>query len=216
MISPRPASGAATPFARSFGRLSTGLKMLIILSMALLPLGIIALLASIQSAQVNRQRRVATIRVIAIDSADRLDLSLTRTVLAMRAAGTALAENSASVASCRHTVAALDAAVHLQGPDGMRAVPLTELHRLPEDRPDLETVLRPGELIAAVELPALPRGARSPYRKVRDRSPSRRCTGGRRRRRRSVPPPKRSSPKRSRCATTPSRSNSRSAPSSRS
>ncbi len=102
--------GGAAPLAALFGRLSTGMKMLIILSMALLPLGIIALLASIQTAQANRARRVTTIRMIAIDSGDRLDLSLTRTMLALRAAGTALAENSAGGASCRHTLEALDAA----------------------------------------------------------------------------------------------------------
>jgi xanthine dehydrogenase YagS FAD-binding subunit len=47
---------------------------------------------------------------------------------------------------------------------------LTELHRLPGDRPDLDTVLHPGELITAIELPPMPDGARSAYRKVRDRA----------------------------------------------
>lgn len=67
-------------------------------------------------------------------------------------------------------LAALDAVVHLQGAGGERRLPMTELHRLPGDRPDLDTVLEPGELITAVELPALPSAARSTYRKVRDRS----------------------------------------------
>lgn len=67
-------------------------------------------------------------------------------------------------------LAALDAVVHVDGPDGARTLPLTELHRLPGDRPDLDTVLRPGELIAAIELPPMPGGARSTYRKVRDRA----------------------------------------------
>lgn len=67
-------------------------------------------------------------------------------------------------------LAALDAVVHLEGPDGARTLPLTELHRLPGERPDVETELRPGELITAVELPALPFAARSTYRKVRDRA----------------------------------------------
>ncbi|MEJ8857586.1 xanthine dehydrogenase family protein subunit M [Variovorax robiniae] len=65
---------------------------------------------------------------------------------------------------------ALDAVVHLQGSRGKRALPLVELHRLPEDRPEIETWLEPGELITAVELPALAFSARSTYRKVRDRS----------------------------------------------
>jgi xanthine dehydrogenase YagS FAD-binding subunit len=67
-------------------------------------------------------------------------------------------------------LAALDAVVHLVGPRGARSLPLNDLHRLPGDRPDLETELRPGELITAVELPPLPFAARSNYRKVRDRS----------------------------------------------
>jgi xanthine dehydrogenase YagS FAD-binding subunit len=67
-------------------------------------------------------------------------------------------------------LAALDATVHLQGPAGTRRLKLTGLHRLPGTRPDLETALEPGELITAVELPALPAGARSTYRKVRDRA----------------------------------------------
>jgi xanthine dehydrogenase YagS FAD-binding subunit len=47
---------------------------------------------------------------------------------------------------------------------------LTELHRLPGDHPEIDTVLGPGELITAIELPALPMAARSTYRKVRDRA----------------------------------------------
>jgi xanthine dehydrogenase YagS FAD-binding subunit len=67
-------------------------------------------------------------------------------------------------------LAALDATVHLAGADGTRTLPFEALHRLPGDTPDKETELRPGELITAVELPALPLARRSTYRKVRDRS----------------------------------------------
>ena len=67
-------------------------------------------------------------------------------------------------------LAALDAVVHLRHANGERTLPLIDLHRLPGDRPDLETRLEPGELIVAVELRALPPAARSTYRKVRDRS----------------------------------------------
>ena len=67
-------------------------------------------------------------------------------------------------------LAALDATVHLQGPSGSRTLPFTDLHRLPGDAPQIETVLQPGELITAVTLPPLPFAARSTYRKVRDRS----------------------------------------------
>jgi xanthine dehydrogenase YagS FAD-binding subunit len=67
-------------------------------------------------------------------------------------------------------LAALDAVVHLRSASGERTVDLCDLHRLPEDRPDIETVLEPGELITAVELPPPNPGERSTYRKVRDRS----------------------------------------------
>lgn len=65
---------------------------------------------------------------------------------------------------------ACDAIVHVQGVHGARSIPLTEFYRLPEDRPDLETVLAPGELITAISLPPLALAHRSTYRKVRDRS----------------------------------------------
>lgn len=65
---------------------------------------------------------------------------------------------------------ALDGLVHLEGPDGARTLPLAEFHRLPGDTPEIETHLRPGELIVAIELPALPFAATSIYRKVRDRA----------------------------------------------
>lgn len=67
-------------------------------------------------------------------------------------------------------LAALDAQEHLAGPAGRRVAPLTELHRLPGDRPDIEAVLAPGELVTAGELPPAPAAARSTYRKVRDRA----------------------------------------------
>lgn len=65
---------------------------------------------------------------------------------------------------------ALDAVVHIEGRDGARTLPFGELHRLPDDRPDLDTVLAAGELITAIELPPLGVAARSTYRKVRDRA----------------------------------------------
>lgn len=67
-------------------------------------------------------------------------------------------------------LAALDADVLLLGPDGRRTVPLTAFHRLPGDRPDLDTVIRPGELVTGVRLPASSAGLPSAYRKARDRA----------------------------------------------
>ena len=65
---------------------------------------------------------------------------------------------------------ALDAQVRVQGRGGERVVPLAGFHRLPGDTPQRDTVLEHGDLITAVDLPALPLAANSRYRKVRDRA----------------------------------------------
>ena len=67
-------------------------------------------------------------------------------------------------------LAVLDTVVETQGPGGPRTIPIPGLHRLPGADPTRDTVLQPGELIVAVELPPLPAAARSVYRKVRDRA----------------------------------------------
>ena len=67
-------------------------------------------------------------------------------------------------------LAALGASVLVLGPQGERTIPLVEFYRLPGDEPQRDTVLEHGELITAVDLPALPFATRSHYRKVRDRA----------------------------------------------
>src|SRR5205807_3875705 len=65
---------------------------------------------------------------------------------------------------------ALDASVEVRSARGQRIVPLGQLHRLPGDTPHLETALEPGEVIAAITVPASPVTRRSHYLKVRDRA----------------------------------------------
>ncbi|MBD2261174.1 xanthine dehydrogenase family protein subunit M [Pseudanabaena sp. FACHB-2040] len=65
---------------------------------------------------------------------------------------------------------ALDAVVQLRGPDGERSIPIASFHLLPGDTPERETVLQPGELIIAVEVPASDAATQSHYLKVRDRA----------------------------------------------
>jgi xanthine dehydrogenase YagS FAD-binding subunit len=67
-------------------------------------------------------------------------------------------------------LAALDAVVHVHGTAGLRAVPLSGLYRLPGGEPDRDTTLGRGDLITAVEIPALAYARNSAYRKVRDRA----------------------------------------------
>ena len=65
---------------------------------------------------------------------------------------------------------ALDAEVIIRSEvGGTRTIGLAEFYRLPGDTPHIETTLAPGELVAAVHLPA-PTGDRQVYRKVRDRA----------------------------------------------
>jgi xanthine dehydrogenase YagS FAD-binding subunit len=65
---------------------------------------------------------------------------------------------------------ACDAVVFVAGPAGERRIKLEELHLLPGDTPEKETVLQQGDLITAVEIPPLAFARRSLYRKVRDRA----------------------------------------------
>ncbi|MGA5200415.1 FAD binding domain-containing protein [Streptomyces variegatus] len=65
--------------------------------------------------------------------------------------------------------AALEAQVRLLGPDGERQVPFADFLLRPGSTPNREQALRKGELITAVEIPALPRPLKSGYLKVRDR-----------------------------------------------
>ena len=67
-------------------------------------------------------------------------------------------------------LAALDAVVHVEGATGPRTIPLSGLYRLPGDEPDRETTMERGDLITAVEVPALGFAGTSAYRKVRDRA----------------------------------------------
>ena len=64
---------------------------------------------------------------------------------------------------------ALDAVVHTSGPSGERAIPIDEFFLLPGDTPQREHPLEHGELVVAIEVPAVPLARRSLYLKVRDR-----------------------------------------------
>src|SRR5205823_14219510 len=60
-------------------------------------------------------------------------------------------------------LAALDAIVRVTGHRSDRIIPFNEFHVLPGDHPERETTLAPGELITAVDLPALAFATRSCY-----------------------------------------------------
>jgi xanthine dehydrogenase YagS FAD-binding subunit len=64
---------------------------------------------------------------------------------------------------------ALDAKFRIAGPSGERVVPAAEFFTLPAVDPSRENVLREGEALVAVVLPAATAGARSTYHKIMDR-----------------------------------------------
>jgi xanthine dehydrogenase YagS FAD-binding subunit len=67
---------------------------------------------------------------------------------------------------------ALDAVVEIEGKGGRREVRLEDLHRLPGEAPERETVLELGDLIVALRLPADARyfSGHARYLKVRERT----------------------------------------------
>jgi xanthine dehydrogenase YagS FAD-binding subunit len=66
-------------------------------------------------------------------------------------------------------LAALDAVVRITGTHGERTVPLVEFHRLPGDTPHVDTVMRQGDVITAIDLPPQGFPDHYAYLKIRDR-----------------------------------------------
>jgi xanthine dehydrogenase YagS FAD-binding subunit len=66
-------------------------------------------------------------------------------------------------------LAALNATIHIQGSKGKRSIALRDFHLLPGTTPNVETTLKPDELITSVELPPSRFSKHSYYLKVRDR-----------------------------------------------
>ncbi|MGA9869753.1 MAG: xanthine dehydrogenase family protein subunit M [Rhodococcus sp. (in: high G+C Gram-positive bacteria)] len=65
---------------------------------------------------------------------------------------------------------ALDTVVDITGPRGEHRMPIGELYRLPGQDPELDTNIGHDEIVTGLEIPALPDGTVSTYRKVRDRA----------------------------------------------
>jgi xanthine dehydrogenase YagS FAD-binding subunit len=65
---------------------------------------------------------------------------------------------------------ALDARIVVRGDRRERTIPISAFYRLPGDTPEIESELKPGELITAVDVPTPPAQSRSHYLKVRDRN----------------------------------------------
>ena len=92
---------------------------------------------------------------------------VTRLLAVVGTSDTCIATNPSDMAVAMR---ALDAGVETMRADGTRrTIPIADFHRLPGNRPDVETALQPNELITSVKLPA-PVGGTHVYYKVRDRA----------------------------------------------
>ncbi|HYE28164.1 MAG TPA: histidine kinase dimerization/phosphoacceptor domain -containing protein [Allosphingosinicella sp.] len=101
--------------ASGFARLSTGLKMLLIFSAALFPLGLVAILASLQNAeQENANRADETLARLEL-KAQRLNSAFSRSVLTINTASVAISLTSESSRVCPTTLRQLE-----QGPVPVR------------------------------------------------------------------------------------------------
>ena len=111
-------------FGNRWSRLPSGPKMLLILSLGLLPLGIVAILASIYSARENSEQRAEQTLARLDEKAERLDELLARSVGTMRAASAAVAAAPPESPICERVLARLASLqvapgrYALYGPDG--------------------------------------------------------------------------------------------------
>ena len=90
--------------AGRLGGLPTGLKMLLILGACLLPLGIVAVFASIYSARDNWSHEELGMRSALSASAQQLEVAIVRNAVIVRAAGPALAAAPNASDLCRRTL----------------------------------------------------------------------------------------------------------------
>jgi hypothetical protein len=106
-------------FASKWGRLSTGWKMFLILSLGLLPLGLIAILASVESARENEVQHAREVHARVQLKAQRINAAISRSVLTIRAASAAITSTGGNSDACRMTLRRLERA---QGSHGRYAL----------------------------------------------------------------------------------------------
>ena len=85
-------------------RLSTGLKMWIILSLGLLPLGVIAVMASVDNARANRDNAQKEAQALLAQHVQRFTLALSRNAFTIRSGRDAILEFGDTEGICRRTL----------------------------------------------------------------------------------------------------------------
>lgn len=104
------------PRAPRWGRLSTGLKMWIILSLGLLPLGVIAILGSIDNARASRDNAQQAAQALLAQHTQRFTLALSRNAFTIRAGRDAIVEAGDDAAAiCRRTIERLGRPPNIPG-----------------------------------------------------------------------------------------------------
>jgi two-component system, sensor histidine kinase PdtaS len=94
---------AVTAAADRFSRLSAGARLIILLSLALLPLGALAVIASVQAARSADLERRASVRVVASESARRLASEISVDSTALRSAANLLERGEDPASICART-----------------------------------------------------------------------------------------------------------------
>jgi len=102
----RAATEQAPPGSR-WERLSTGLKMWIILSLGLLPLGVIAVMASVNNARANRQTARNEAQAVLAQHVQRFTLALSRNAFTIRSGRDAILEFGDTQGICQRTLGRL-------------------------------------------------------------------------------------------------------------
>lgn len=124
-----------------FARLPTSRKLILILTLALMPLGAIALIASLASARTADARRQADVQVATTEAARKLGAELTSDILALRTAVTALETTTDPRAVCARLNALLPTNPMRQVPAalyGPGSAPLCASPSLDRARPSLD------------------------------------------------------------------------------
>lgn len=107
MASAAPARAVIAAVVDRFSRLSAGYRLIILLSLALLPLGLLAVLASLQISRSADLERRAMVRITATESARRLASELSVDTTALRSAANLLERGADEAATCARTLSVL-------------------------------------------------------------------------------------------------------------
>jgi hypothetical protein len=147
MASAAPARAAAAAVTDRFARLSAGVRLIIFLTLALLPLGLLAVIASVQASRTADLERRASVRVVAAESARRVASELAVDSTALRSAANLLERGGELESICARTGSVL--ATSFGEPTRFAIVSRTG--RLLCGAPDTGAALGSGELRADME-----------------------------------------------------------------